>query len=151
VPEFSSGDGSWTEDQPADNGYRFGKNLESFTSDFELVRGPIRRWKGNGPEVGSGLNEFDFRFSVGVFVAKSDAAGLFLCGFGIFDNDDLADCNWKIQIDEGSMGADHDGVRAFRDVDIIRAAGDDLDGNAEKDALAAAPIGHGSKIRRERV
>lgn len=34
--------------------------------------------------MGSGLNEFetDFGFSVGIDIAKRDAAGLLLCGFG---------------------------------------------------------------------
>ena len=58
-----------------------------------MVRGPIGRREGNAPEMGSGLNEFDadFGFSVGVFVAKGNTAGLFLCGFGIFDDDDLTE------------------------------------------------------------
>ena len=48
------------------------------------------------------------------------------------------------------MGADHDGVGAFGDVDIFGATSDDLNGNAEKDALATAAVGHGSKIRGKR-
>ena len=102
--------------------------------------------------MGSGLNEFeaDFGFSVGVFVVKGDAAGLFLFGFGIFDDDYLTERYGEIQIDEGTMGADNNGVRAFGGVDIIGATSDDLNGNAEKYALAAAAGGHGGKIRGKR-
>ncbi len=32
-------------------------------------------------------------------------------------------------------GADNNGIRTFRDVDIVGTTGDDLDGNAEKNAL----------------
>jgi hypothetical protein len=100
----------------------------------------------------SGLNEFDadFGFSVGVFVVKGDAAGLFFYGFGIFNDDNLTERGGEIQIDEGSMGADNDGMRAFGNVDIIGATSDDLNGTGEKYALAAATVGLGRKIRGER-
>jgi hypothetical protein len=48
------------------------------------------------------------------------------------------------------MGVDNDGIGAFGDMDAVGPTGDHLDGNAEKNALAAAPVGHGGKIRRER-
>jgi hypothetical protein len=39
--------------------------------------------------MGSGRNEFeaDFGFSVGICIAKGHATGLFISGFGIFDDD----------------------------------------------------------------
>jgi len=99
--------------------------------------------------MGSGLNEFetDLGFSIGTGVAKGDAAGLFVSGFGIFDDDDLSEGYGQIQIDECTVGADNDGICAFGDVDVIGTTGDDLDRNTKKNALAAAPIGHGRKIR----
>ena len=117
-----------------------------------MVRSPIGRWEGNAPKVGSGLNEFeaDCGFSTGIGVAKGDAAGLFLCGFRIFDHYDLAEGYRKIQIDERAMGADNDGMCALGDMDVVGTTSDDLDGNAKKNALAAAPVGHGRKIRGER-
>ena len=47
------------------------------------------------------------------------------------------------------MGADNDGICAFIDMHVIGPPGDDLDGNTGKNPLAAAPVGHGRKIRRE--
>ena len=102
--------------------------------------------------MGSGLDEFetDFGFSIGSGVAKGDAAGLFFSSCRIFDDDDLPEGNRQVQIDECTMGADNDGMCALGDMHVVGTTGDDLDRNAEKDALAAAPVGHRRKIRRER-
>jgi hypothetical protein len=115
-----------------------------------MVRGPIGRWEGNTPEIGSALNEFeaDFCFSIGVCIAKGDAADLLLSGFRILD-DDLCEGDGKIQLDERTMSAANDGIFAFRDVDVIGTTGRDLNGNAEN-ALATAPVGHGRQTRGER-
>jgi hypothetical protein len=44
------------------------------------------------------------------------------------------------------VGADNNGIRTFRDVDIVGTTGDDLDGNAEKNALAAARLVMGERF-----
>lgn len=108
--------------------------------------------EGNAPELGSGLNEFatDFGFSAGIGVAKGNVAGLLFSGFRIIHDHHLSEAYGQIQVDERAVGADNNDIHTFRDVDIVGTTGDDLDGNAEKNPLAAAPVAMG-EIRRERA
>ena len=64
---------------------RLARNPESFAGNFGILERPIGRREGNAPEMGSGLDkiEIDFDFSIGIGVAKGDAASWLLSSFGI--------------------------------------------------------------------
>jgi len=98
--------------------------------------------------MASGLNEFetDFGFSAGIGVAKGNVAGLLFSGFRIFHDHHLSEAYGQIQVDERAVGAESNDIRTFRDVDIVGTTGDDLDGNAEKNALATAPVAMGERL-----
>ena len=71
---------------------------------------------------------------------------LFFEGFGVADEDFLADLDAHGQEEHGAVGADVGGEGVFGDVLLIGAAGDNEDGETEKDALAAATVGCGDVV-----
>lgn len=75
-----------------------------------------------------------------------DADELFFEGFGVADKDFLAGLDAQGHNEQGAVGADVEGEGVFGDVLIIGAASNDEDGQAEKDALAAASVGNGCVV-----
>ena len=62
--------------------------------------------------------------------------------FGVAEKDFLADFDAHGHEEQGAMGVDVGGEGVFGDVLLIGAAGDEEDGKAEENALAAAAVGN---------
>lgn len=75
-----------------------------------------------------------------------DADELFFECFDVADEDFLVQRDAHGESEEGAVGADVGGEGVFGDVLVVGAAGDDEDGEAKKDALAAAAVGNGSVV-----
>jgi len=112
------------------------------------VGGPIVGGKGDAPEFGGGFEEFDanFGFAFGRGSGVNDADELFFEGFGIAEKDFLADMDTHGHEDQGAVGVDVGREGVFGDVLIIGASGDDEEGEAEQDALAATAIMRGTGV-----
>ncbi len=117
-----------------------------------MLGGPVGRGKGDVPEVGGrgGELDADFTFAVALVVDVGDAAGLLFAGFDVAKDEGLADFYFHDQIDEAAMGADDGGEGLFGERLLVWADGDDHDGHAQKNALAAAAIAHGGEVGGER-
>jgi hypothetical protein len=76
-----------------------------------------------------------------------DADKLFFEGIGIADEDFLVEGDTQGKREKRAVGTDVDGEGVFRSVLVIGAAGDDEDGEAQEDALAAAAVGNGGVVR----
>jgi hypothetical protein len=134
-----------------DSGYQeagLGVALEGVGGDFGVFGGPVVGWEGDAPEFGGGFEEFDadfgFAFGGGGDVHYADE--LFFEGFDVADQDFLVERDAHGEDQQGAVGADVGGEGVLGDVLIIGAAGDDEDGEAEEDALAAASIVTGSWV-----
>ena len=145
--------GAWGENGPLRLDDNPGKGvlrvaLEGVGGDFRVVRGPVVGGKGDAPESGSGLEEFDadFGFTFGGGSEVNYADELLFEGFGVAEKNFLTDFDPHGHEDHGAVGADVGGVGVFGDVLFIGATGDDEDGETEEDALAAAAIVRGTLV-----
>jgi hypothetical protein len=68
---------------------------------------------------------------------------LFFECLDVADEDFLVERDAHREEEQGAVGADVGGESVFGDVLIIGGAGDDEDGKAKEDALAAASVGNG--------
>ena len=107
-----------------------GVALEGVSGDFGVVGGPVVGRKGDAPEFGGGLEEFDadFGFAIGCGSSVNYADELLFEGFGVADKDFLAKFDAHGHEDQGAVGVDVGGEGVFGDVLIIGAAGDDEQG-----------------------
>jgi len=114
------------------------------------VGSPVVGGKGDAPEFGGGLEEFDadFGFGLGGGSDVNYLEELFLEGIGVADEDFLAEFDAHGDEDQGAVGVDVGGEGVFGNVLLIGAAGDDEDGETQEDALGAAPIVDGSGVGR---
>ena len=122
--------------------------LEGVGGDFGVVGGPVVGGEGDAPEFWGGLEEFDADFGF-VFGGGGDvdyADELFFECFDVADEDFLVERDAHGQEEHGAVGADVGCEGVFGNVLTIGAAGDDEDGQAEEDALAAAAVGNGSVV-----
>jgi hypothetical protein len=86
--------------------------LKSVSGDFRSVGNPVRRRKGNPPEIGRRLQEFDANLglSLAFRIHADDAAGLFLTGLWILQDNNLANPYGEIQTDQGSVSRHDQGM-----------------------------------------
>ena len=124
--------------------------LECGRRNFRILRCPIRRRERHVPEIRSGRGKFepDLALAVVLVVNVRDAAGLFLAGVGIANDQSLTHSNFRHKMNEPPMSTDDGRVRFFRNGLFIVTNGDDKNAHAKQDALTAATIAHGSEIRR---
>jgi hypothetical protein len=122
--------------------------LEGVGGDFGVVGGPVVGGKGDAPEFGGGLEEFDSDFGFG-FGGGSDVDHLdelLFEGFRVAAKNFLADGDSHRQGEQCAVGADVHSESVFRDVLTIWAAGNDKDGEAKKDTLGAAAVRSGDLV-----
>lgn len=110
--------------------------------------GPVVGGEGNAPEFWSGFQEIDadFEFVFGSGSDVDDADELFFEGFGVADKNFLAGLDAQGHNEQGAVGTNVAGESGFGDVLIVGAAGDDEEGEAKEDALAAASVGNGGVV-----
>jgi hypothetical protein len=124
------------------------RRSEGVGGDFGVFGDPVVGGKGDAPEFGGGAEEFDadFGFGIGGGGDVDYADELFFEGFGITDEDFLVESYVCGKDEKGAVGADVGGEGVFGDVLLIGAAGDDEEGEAKEDALAAAAVGNGGVV-----
>jgi hypothetical protein len=116
---------------------------EGVGGDFGVVGGPVVGGKGDAPEFGGRLEEFDadFGFALGGGSDVDYADELFFEGISVADKNFLTEFDAHGREDQGAVEVDVGGESVFGDVLLVGAAGDDENGEAKKDALGAAAIG----------
>jgi hypothetical protein len=112
------------------------------------VGGPVVGGEGDAPEFGGGFEEFDadFGFAFGGGSDVNDADELLFESFGMAEKDFLADFDAHGHEDQGTVGVDVGGEGVFGNVLLTGAAGDDEDGETQKDTLAAAAVRCGTGV-----
>jgi hypothetical protein len=122
--------------------------LKGVGGDFGVAGGPVVGRERDAPEFGGGFEEFDadFDFAFGGGSDVDDADELLFERFSVAEKDFLADLDAHGHEDQGTVGVDVGGEGVFGDVLFIGAAGDDEDGEAQQDALAAAAVMRGSGV-----
>jgi hypothetical protein len=117
-----------------------------------MVGGPVGRGKGYVPEVGrrGGEVEADFTFAFAFVVDEGDAAGLLFARFGITEDEGLSNLHFHDEMNEATVSVDDGGEGLFGERLLFWTDGDDHDGHAQQNTLAATTIVHGGEIGGER-
>jgi hypothetical protein len=109
---------------------RLARNLESFAGNFGILERPIGRRGGKRARNGerAGQNRDRLRFFDRHWCCEWRCGKPAPLRFRDFDDDDLPEGYGQVQIDKRTMGADSDGICAYRDMHVIGPPRDDPDG-----------------------